>query len=114
MLTHIELNTYIRKLDDHNVKKLGNQSNRCVKRIYGDLLDGSPPKKLPRSMVDPASQQPHQEFQASTPYPCGSSMMSHSIILQAVPMNYTPQCTVVDDYGPMYSFDSNPDITMYD
>ena len=86
------LNSYIRKLDDRNAKKLGNRYARCATRVYGDVLDVSPPKSLPRWMLG-------QDYQRLSE-PHGRGDVSDSANRTPPPTSTPAQ----DSYGHMYSF----------
>ena len=60
------LNTYIRKLDECNVKMLGSRNARCVTRVYGDVMESPPPNILPCWMVALEYQRPREDSQGTT------------------------------------------------
>ena len=105
----IGLNTYIRKLDERNVKKLGSRNTRCVTRVYGDAREGPPPTTLPRWMVALEFQSPLGNAEGTT----APSGHNNSTPPSATSTHHSPRNAEMDttSYGPMYSFFED---SMYD
>ena len=82
------------------MKKLGSRSSRCVVRVYGDALEVPPPKQLPRWMIaaDYQEQQGTATSGTATPF---------------VNVHHTPRDNF-GTYGPMYSFDIDSSMDMYE
>ena len=55
----VVLTSFLYKLDDRCRKKLGRNTSRVIKRVYGTVRDCGPPKRLPAWMI-------HKDFQRSS------------------------------------------------